>query len=109
VSKELRTFGQALELFRDLDPEMQAQAIATFIVIANADEDISMQEIQTATGLPSSSTSRNVQLFSETQRLGKPGHNMVEAYEDIADRRRKLVRLTPKGKTFKARLSTVVG
>lgn len=105
----LRTFSQALSLFRDLDPEMQAPAIATFITIANADGDISMQDIQTATGMPSSSTTRNVQIFCELQRLGKPGHNLVETYEDLNDRRRKLVKLTPKGKTFKARLLGITG
>lgn len=110
MSKGLRTFNQALELFRDLDPEMQAPAIATFVAIVNTgmDEDISLQDIQTATGLPSSSHTRNVQLFCKTQRVGKPGHNLVAAYEDINDRRRKFVKLTPKGRVFKERLLEVV-
>jgi DNA-binding MarR family transcriptional regulator len=109
VSKGLRTFNQAINLFRDLDPEMQAQTMSVFITIASAAEDISMQEIITATGLASSSVSRNVAALSKVHRLGKDGHNLVEAYEDPAERRRKLVRLTPTGRTFTTRLQTIMG
>ncbi|MCA6062903.1 helix-turn-helix domain-containing protein [Thalassolituus marinus] len=44
------------------------------------------------------SCSRNVAALSKVHRLNKPGHDLVYAIEDPAERRRKIVFLTPKGK-----------
>jgi len=37
MSKALRTLCQAVQLFRDLDPELPTQTVVCFILIANAD------------------------------------------------------------------------
>lgn len=63
-----------------------------------------MKDLQSRVGLAKSSVSRNVAALSHQHRLGKPGHGLVEAYEDPEDRRNKLVRLTPKGKSLAAQV-----
>lgn len=98
-------------MFRDLDPEIQAQTVLTYLLVAAAPdkEPPSMKELERRLGISSSSVSRNVAALSEMHRLGKPGHDLVEAYEDPMDRRNKLVRLTPKGRTLALRLADLMG
>jgi DNA-binding MarR family transcriptional regulator len=108
--KSLRTLATAVEAFRALDAEMQSQQIVTFLMVAAAGNDhISMRQLADHLGIASSSVSRNVAALSEHHRLGHPGHNLVEAYEDPADRRNKRVRLTAKGRTLAARLQQITG
>ena len=105
----LRGIARAIDAFRGLDPEIQAQTIRTFIVIAEAAEPINMRDLQHKLGIATSSVSRNVAALSKHHRLGKSGHDLVEAYEDINDRRTKLVRLNGKGRAFASRLSDPIG
>jgi DNA-binding MarR family transcriptional regulator len=108
MSKELRTLANAISAFRDLDQEIQAQTMLTFLCVAESPDPIGMRDLQTRLGVASSSTSRNVAALSKHQRVGKAGHDLVEAFEDPADRRSKRVRLTAKGRTFAARLGDLI-
>ncbi len=90
-----------IELFRTLDPEIQAQGLSTFLTIAMSDPvPISMRDLAEAVGIAQSSCSRNVASLGQIHRHGRPGHQLVESYEDPMDRRNKLVKLTPKGRRF---------
>lgn len=109
MNKGLRTLYQAVQMFRDLDPELQTQTVVCFLMIAEAREDMPMRDLQAALGMPSSSTLRDVAALSKHHRLGRPGLDLVEAYEDLNDRRFKLVRLTPKGKAFRSRIIALMG
>lgn len=93
---------------RDLDPEMQAQAIAVLLVVAQHPAGIQMQTLGRLVGISQSSVSRNVALLSHTQRYGKPGHDLVVAFEDPTERRRKLVKLNARGQRFVSRLSRML-
>jgi DNA-binding MarR family transcriptional regulator len=109
MSNKLHTLANAFTALRDLDQEMQAQTALTFLHIAcAAPNDISMRELKGRLGISGSSISRNVAALSKHHRLGKAGHDLVESYEDSMDRRNKLVRLTPKGKSFAFRLSDLL-
>lgn len=107
MSKGLRTLYQAVQLFRDLDPELPTQTVVCFILIANADEDIQMRDLQNALDTSSASTTRNVAHLSDHYKPRVPGLGLVEAYEDMNDRRYKRVRLTAKGKSFRTRLNSI--
>ena len=50
------------------------------------------------------SMSRNVAALSPWHRHGKKGHELLLAQEDPEERRRKIIRLTPKGEKFMLRL-----
>jgi DNA-binding MarR family transcriptional regulator len=108
--KQLRQLSHALEAFRVLDPEIQAQMVLTFLYVASAppNEPISMRELQNKLGIASSSTSRNISALSAENRVGEPGHDLVEKREDPNDRRNNLVRLTAKGRTFAARITDLL-
>lgn len=108
MNKGLRNLYQAVQLFRDLDPELQTQTVVCFLLIADASPDLPMRDLQTALAMSSASTSRNVAALSKHHRLGRAGLDLVEAYEDMADRRFKRVRLTPKGKAFRVRIQSLM-
>ena len=89
-----------VERFREVDAEMQAQSIAVLLKVAKHDLPIKMADIAEELGLSQSSVSRNVAYLGDWNRRKVQGHKLLEAYEDPAERRRKLVRLTAKGKRF---------
>ena len=71
-------------------------------------EGISMKDLAEKVGIAQSSTSRNVAALSKWHRLGKEGLDLVEAIEDPAERRRKIVYLTSKGKALGRSLQNVI-
>lgn len=89
-----------IERFREIDAEMQAQSIAVLLKVAKHPVPIKMSEIATELGLSQSTVSRNVAFLGDWNRRKEEGHKLLEAYEDPMERRRKLVRLTSKGKRF---------
>lgn len=98
-----------LENFRKLDIEMPIQYVVTFLSIAlreKAEEGLSIKDLEQWTHLSQSATSRNVQALSKWFKPrtkvapGVPGHDLVETFEDPMDRRKKIVRLTPKGRAL---------
>ena len=90
-------FLNFIEEFRKFDPEMPIQTVAVFLKVANED-GITMKDLGESLGIPQSSCSRNVAALSKLNRLNKSGHDLVYAVEDPVERRRKIVKLTPKGK-----------
>jgi DNA-binding MarR family transcriptional regulator len=89
-----------IERFREIDAEMQAQSIAVLLKVAKHPVPIKMSEIATELGLSQSTVSRNVAFLGDWNRRKEEGHKLLEAFEDPMERRRKLVRLTSKGKRF---------
>lgn len=87
----------ALEELRKLDDEMPIQTAVTFLTAA-LKPGCSMKELSDRIGLGQSSASRNVSTLAKWKSPGRPGHEVLETAEDILDRRRKVVDLTPKGK-----------
>lgn len=90
-------FLSVLETIRTIDPDMPIQQCATLFYVAG-NESCIMQDMASALGFSQSSASRNVAALSKMHRLGKPGLDLIVAEEDPAERRRKLLSLTPKGK-----------
>jgi DNA-binding MarR family transcriptional regulator len=99
---------KVIEKFRDLDPEIQTQTVAVFLVVAKNPKPIKMQDIANELGLAQSSVSRNVAWLGSWSRHRKKGQELLEAYEDPMERRRKLVRLTAKGSRFAKSLSALI-
>lgn len=97
---------QALEQFRSLDEQMPVQTMLAFLYAAkDQDKPINMTALMVAAGLKQSSASRNVQAWSDINRHGVPGFEMIHYYEDPAvSRRDKMIELTQKGRGFLTRL-----
>jgi DNA-binding MarR family transcriptional regulator len=91
-----------LEEFRKIDPELPMQIALIFVLIARK-PGISQKELIQLTGLGRSSVSRTVALLSKE--LGK---GFVTMREDPADRRSKVVTLTPEGERLSRSLEHYV-
>ena len=97
-----------IERFREIDSEMQAQSMAVLLKVAKSPLPLKMGEIAEELGLSQATISRNVAYLGDWNRHKQAGHKLVEAYEDPAERRRKLVRLTAKGKRFVKSLNEII-
>jgi DNA-binding MarR family transcriptional regulator len=97
-----------VERFREVDAEMQAQSMAVLLKVAKHPVPIKMAEIAEELGLSQSTVSRNVAYLGDWNRHKEKGHQLLEAFEDPMERRRKLVRLTAKGKRFLKSLSDII-
>ena len=98
----------AIEAFRELDQEMPAQTILTFLLVAQ-NPGIKVGELVERLGIAQSSTSRNVAYLSKWRAFEEEGHDLIEAVEDPRDRRTKTVNLTAKGKRLAEKLARVIG
>lgn len=92
---------------RKVDPEMQMQTFETLLRIA-LNEGVPMAQLQQETKVSLSATSRNVGILSRVNVKGAKALGFCEAHEDPMDRRRKVVYMTPKGKTFIDKLNTAL-
>lgn len=99
----LRDVLVTIEAFRSLDPEMQAQQMATLLQVA-LNEGTSLREIMAKTGSSSSAVTRHIYAFSEWKARNIPGLNFVKAETDPDDRRRSSLFLTSKGRVFLSKL-----
>ena len=98
-----------IQEFRKYSSNIHSQTISVFLYIAinEGKKGVPMTSIADFTKLSQSSVSRNVALLSKwsgiidkEKKIRKPGLDFVEAFEGPMERRRKLVKLTAKGKIF---------
>jgi DNA-binding MarR family transcriptional regulator len=90
----------AIEEFRKFDADIQSQTIAVFLYVGlhSKSEGVPMTVIAEKLAMAQSSVSRNVSLLSKYSWRQKEGLNFLVAEEDPFERRRKLVKLTNRGK-----------
>lgn len=105
--RDLMRVFQIIEEFRKIYPDMQMQTAAVFVTIA-LNEGITMKDLGQRCGLAQSTSSRNVALLSDKLRHDKDGYGLVVATEDPVERRRKIIKLTPRGKRVAASLCDII-
>ncbi|MGA4641152.1 MarR family winged helix-turn-helix transcriptional regulator [Stutzerimonas stutzeri] len=103
----LAKIEEVIKRFRDFDQEMQMQTAQTFIAVA-MQPGITMTELSEKVGISQSSCSRNVSALSRLHRLNKPGMDLVVAAPDPMERRRRIVKLTPKGQRLAESLTKLI-
>jgi DNA-binding MarR family transcriptional regulator len=84
----------------------------SFLMIAEGetpDGGLSVTELSNKGGFALSSASRYVQALAELDRHRRPGHDLVSDQVDPMERRRKVLKLTPKGKRILAQIKRVLG
>jgi DNA-binding MarR family transcriptional regulator len=102
--KEMMSSGlnllKIIEEMRKFDTQIEAQAIAVFLYVAvhGGKDGVAMQTISEDLDISQSSVSRNAYKLGDVNRHKKIGVGLLETFEDPMERRRKLVRLTAKGK-----------
>lgn len=97
-----------LKELRKLDDDMPIQQAAVFIRVAMM-PGITMKQLAEMEGISQSSCSRNVAALSKWHRLNREGLDLVRAMEDPAERRRKIVKLTPKGQRVVETVKRLLG
>lgn len=104
---------QVLEVFRTIDPDMPMGTAVSFLMIAEGETadggGLSVTELSTQGGFALSSASRYVQALGKVDRHRRPGHDLVSDHIDPMERRRKILKLTPKGHRVLAQLRNATG
>jgi DNA-binding MarR family transcriptional regulator len=93
--------NEALKLvqgIRQIDPEMPLQQAHCFLIIAEAEEGLSLSDIAKKANIGLATASRYVAALGKLNRHREEGLQIIEAFEDPMERRKKIIRLTHKGK-----------
>lgn len=93
VKKQL----QALKPFRRLRETMPLQYVTAFLLVVT-DEHQNVSEYAKRAGTSQSLMTRHLADLGTVNRHHEEGFGLVEAYDDVMDRRNRLIRLTAKGK-----------
>lgn len=88
-----------MDELRKIDPQMHIQTACVFMMVAN-EEGIRIKDLKERLGFSQSSAARNVALLVDRSdgEGGHLGHGLIVASEDPVERRRKILRLTAKGR-----------
>lgn len=105
--RSLRRLRQVIELLRGLEENLPAQTISVFLLVAT-NPGTTMRDLQSKLGAWSSTVSRNISALSTHKSLGVKGLGLVEAVEDPADRRYKVVNLTIAGEKLAGQIAELL-
>lgn len=81
-----------------LGAEMPLQQLHCLLVIAQAPDGLSLTDLATKVGISLATASRYVAALGKQNRHRAEGLLLVEAFEDPMERRKKIIRLTSKGR-----------
>ena len=81
-------------------PTMPLQQLSILLCVMERGE-VPMGDLPKVAGVEQSSVSRNVAILGPGLNLKDRGYDLLEAYEDPMYRRRKLVKLSPRGMALK--------
>ena len=104
---QMAKLAKAIEHFRTFDKEIPAQVIATFLYVASHD-DCFKGDLEKALAFSTASGSRNTDYLSDFHRLNKPGLGLIAKYRDQTNRRRQILKLTPKGRILVKQLKDIL-
>lgn len=92
---------QALSMLsgvQKIDPEMPLQQVMCLLVIAQSEDGLSLTDVAKKVGISLTTASRYVSALGKTTRHRTEGLNFIESFEDPMERRKKIIRITTKGK-----------
>lgn len=81
-----------------IEPEMPLQQIHCLLIIAKEPEGMSLTDIAQKVGIGLATASRYISALGKQNRHHKEGLLLVESFEDPMERRKKIIRLTSKGR-----------
>lgn len=84
------------------------QTMRIFLCLCMHGGEMPQLELEKQTRLAQSAISRNIAKLGNGLTMDDPGSRLVEAYEDPAYRRRKIVRLTARGREFAEKLNDLL-
>lgn len=95
--KTVKSTLRALKPFREIRETMPLQYVQAFLLVA-AEEHQNVSTYAIRAGTSQSLMTRHLADLGDVNRYHEHGFGLVEAYDDLKDRRNRLIRLTPKGK-----------
>lgn len=95
----LRNLNRSLEPFRAERGTMPLQYVTAFLLVAE-EEHQNVSEYAKRAGTSQSLMTRHLADLGEVNRYHEEGLGLVEGYDDLMDRRNRLIRLTAKGKSI---------
>lgn len=95
---ELRDALRLCASIREIDPEMPLQQAHCFLLIAEVEEGMSLSDLARKAGIGLATASRYVGALGKINRHRESGLQLIESFEDPMERRKKIIRLTAKGK-----------
>lgn len=95
----MRQYIEFLQRVAEIDPEMPLQQLHCLLVIAEANEGLSLTDLAKKVGIGLATASRYVGALGKINRRREEGLKLIEAFEDPMERRKKIIRLTKKGTT----------
>jgi DNA-binding MarR family transcriptional regulator len=95
----LKSQFNALEPFRAVRATMPLQYVTAFLLVAT-EEHLNVTEYAKRANTSQSLMTRHLADLGEVNRHHEEGYGLVEAYDDLMDRRNRLVRLSAKGKSL---------
>jgi DNA-binding MarR family transcriptional regulator len=97
--------AQAIRIIADATSnEIPIQQAMIVLALLDSSGPLPMQDLQSFARVSQASISRNCMVLSDWIRAGVPGYGLIESYDDPEYRRRKLVRLTPKGEVLRRKI-----
>lgn len=103
TTRDLNTLVGAFRRFNQFDTKMQVSTILTFLEVALAElegREISVHDIEKRVGMKSGTASRNVYYWAEGHKDMTGGHRLITVTMNREDRRKRDLRLSPKGEAF---------
>ncbi len=95
--RALKSQLNALKPFRKVRETMPLQYATAFLLVAT-EEHLNVTEYAKRAGTSQSLMTRHLADLGEVNRYHEEGMGLVEAYDDLMDRRNRLIRLSAKGK-----------
>lgn len=94
----LRDAIQLIQGISQIEAEMPLHQLHVLLLIAQAEEGTSLTDLAKKAGIGLATASRYVSALGKQNRHRQEGLLLVESFEDPMERRKKIIRLTSKGK-----------
>ena len=82
-----------------VDPEMPLGQAKCLLIVAQSEEGMSLTDIAKKAGIGLATASRHIAALGKINRKKEDGLKLIESFEDPMERRKKIIRLTSKGRT----------
>ncbi|MFT3671275.1 hypothetical protein [Aestuariivirga sp.] len=108
----LEKLVQALAMARETAPEMPLGALVAFLAVANdeeKDQPSMLKDVAQRVDIPYTTVLRHLLFLSKIKEPGVEGLGLIDTFTWPLDRRQKYAKLTPRGRSFLARLMKMLG
>ena len=102
---KLQEVHRLLESIAAINPEMPLQQARCLFIIADSDEGLSLSDIAKKAGIGLATASRYIGALGKINRKKEEGLQLIESFEDPMERRKKIIRLTTKGRAAVRRIT----